>query len=146
MAELGPTGQTGEQEENAQAVKVGGRKEEYTDADRLCREGVRKAKAQLELDLAMGAKKNKERLLLHTGETSPGVLCPNMKSSVQERCEPIGAHTEEGHRNGVPPLWGQTEKAEAVQHGEVSRETCESNLSVSEWMSVVTGQGKMVLN
>ena len=108
MAELGPTGQTGEQEENAQTVKVGGRKEEYTDVDRLCREGVRKAKAQLELDLAMGAKKNKERLLLHTGETSPGVLCPNMKSSVQERCEPIGARPEEGHKNDprdeTPPL------------------------------------------
>ena len=34
--------------------------EEYRDAARLCRDVVRKAKAQLELDLARGAKKNKK--------------------------------------------------------------------------------------
>ena len=121
MAELGPTGQTGEQEENAQAVKVWGRKEEYTDADRLCREGVRKAKAQLELDLAMGAKKNKERLLLHTGETSLGVLNLDVESSVQERHRPVGTHPEECHKNdpgdGIPFLQGQAQKAGAVKTG-----------------------------
>lgn len=46
MAEVGAAGQTGEQEKNAQTVKV--------------RAGVRKAKAQLELDLARGTKKNKK--------------------------------------------------------------------------------------
>ena len=34
--------------------------EVYRDAARLCRDEVRKAKAQLELDLARGAKKNKK--------------------------------------------------------------------------------------
>ena len=34
--------------------------EEYRDAARLCRDGVRKAKAQLELDLARDTKKNKK--------------------------------------------------------------------------------------
>jgi len=34
--------------------------EEYRDAAGLCRDGVRKVKAQLELDLARGAKKNKK--------------------------------------------------------------------------------------
>ena len=34
--------------------------EEYKDAARLCRDGVRKAKAQLELNLTRGAKMNKK--------------------------------------------------------------------------------------
>ena len=34
--------------------------EDYRGAARLCRDGVRKAKAQLELDLARGAKENKK--------------------------------------------------------------------------------------
>jgi len=32
---------------------------EYRDAARLCRDGMKKAKAQLELDWARGAKNNK---------------------------------------------------------------------------------------
>ena len=35
-------------------------REEYRDAARLCRDGVRNAKAQLELVLARGAKKDKK--------------------------------------------------------------------------------------
>ena len=47
--------------------------------------------------------------LLCTGETSPGVLCPDVESSVQERCGPVGAALpEEGHKNdprdGTPLL------------------------------------------
>ena len=46
--------------------------------------------------------------LLCTGETSPGVLYQDVKSSVQERCEPVAACPEEGHKNdpwgGTPPL------------------------------------------
>ena len=48
IAELGPAAQTGEQEENAQTVQTGtGMWEEYKKAARLCRSGVRKAKARL---------------------------------------------------------------------------------------------------
>ena len=61
MAELGSAGQTGEQEENAQAVESGIETwEEYKGAARLCRGGVRKAKAQLELGLAKGTKQSKK--------------------------------------------------------------------------------------
>ena len=38
-------------------------------------------------------------LLLCTGETSPGVLCPDTKFSVQKRDGPAGVHPEEGHKN-----------------------------------------------
>ena len=34
-----------------------------------------------------------------TGETSPGVLCPDVESSVQERCGPAGSHPGEDHKN-----------------------------------------------
>jgi len=45
--------------------------------------------------------------LLCTDETSPGVLHPDVESSVQERCVAVGAYPEEGHRNpnsGTPLL------------------------------------------
>jgi len=67
-------------------------------------------------------------------ETSPGVLCPDVESSVQERDGPV-AHAEEGHRNdprnGTALLQGQGERAGAVQPGEekASRRP-ESGLSV----------------
>ena len=38
-------------------------------------------------------------LLLCAGEASPGVLHPDVESSVQDRHKPVGAHPEEGHRN-----------------------------------------------
>ena len=51
--------------------------------------------------------------LLCTGETSPGVLCPDVESSVQEKCGPVGEHLEEGHKNdpkdGTAPLQEQAE-------------------------------------
>ena len=37
--------------------------------------------------------------LLYAGETPPGVLHPDVESSVQDRHKPVGAHPEEGHRN-----------------------------------------------
>ena len=37
--------------------------------------------------------------LLCTGESSPGVLHPDIKSSVQESHRPIGVHPEDGHKN-----------------------------------------------
>ena len=50
------------------------------------------------------------------------VLCPDVESSVQERCRPAGARAEEDHkkdpRDGTPPLWGQAERAGGVQSGE----------------------------
>ena len=46
--------------------------------------------------------------LLCAGEISPGVLCPDEESSVQERCGSVGVHAEEGHKNdlrdGISPL------------------------------------------
>ena len=46
--------------------------------------------------------------LLCADEASPGVVCPDMESSVQEMHESVGVHPEEGHRNdmrdGTPSL------------------------------------------
>ena len=60
--------------------------------------------------------------LLYAGETSPGLLHPDVESSVQERHRPVGAHPEEGRKNdprdGIPLLRGQAERAGAVQPGE----------------------------
>jgi len=39
-------------------------------------------------------------LLPCTGETSSGVLHPDVVSSVKERHGPVGAHPEEYHKNG----------------------------------------------
>ena len=46
--------------------------------------------------------------LLCAGEVSPGILHPDVESSVQERCGPVIACPEEGHENkprdGTPLL------------------------------------------
>ena len=46
--------------------------------------------------------------LLLPDEASPGALHPDVESSVQERCERVGACPEKGHKNdprdGVHPL------------------------------------------
>jgi len=51
--------------------------------------------------------------LLCAGEISPGELHPDVESSVQERCGPVRAHLEEGHKNDprdrTAPLQGQAE-------------------------------------
>ena len=61
MAEAGPAGQTEEEKKMHRQWKQEELLwEEYEEATRLCRDGVRKAKAQLELHLARGAKKNKK--------------------------------------------------------------------------------------
>ena len=58
-------------------------------------------------------------LLLCAGEASPGVLHPDVESSVQERHKPVGACPEEGYKNnprdGTPLLQVQDERAGAVQ-------------------------------
>jgi len=36
--------------------------------------------------------------LFCVGKTSPGALCPDVESSAQERCGPVGACAEEGHK------------------------------------------------
>ena len=38
-------------------------------------------------------------VILYAHGTSPGVLHPDMESSVQERCGPVGAHPEGCHKN-----------------------------------------------
>ena len=46
-------------------------------------------------------------------EPSPRVLHPDVESLVQERCGPVRAHLEEGHKNDprdrTAPLQGQAE-------------------------------------
>ena len=44
--------------------------------------------------------------LFCSGDTSPGVLHPDVESSVKERCGPAGACLEKGNdsRDGTPPL------------------------------------------
>jgi len=69
--------------------------------------------------------------------TSPGVLCPDEESSVQERCGPVGVHPEESYRNdprdGIPLLQEQAERAGAGQLGEEKAlGRPESGLSVSK--------------
>ena len=57
--------------------------------------------------------------LLCFGETSPGVLCPDVEFSVQETWGLLGVCPKESHRNdprdGTSPLQGQAERAGAVQ-------------------------------
>ena len=76
-------------------------------------------------------------LILCAGETSPGVLCHDTGSSVQERQGPVRACPEEGHKNdprdGTPPLQGQAERTGAVLPGEEKAlGRPDSGLSVSE--------------
>jgi len=75
--------------------------------------------------------------LLCAGVASPGVLRPDVESSVQKRDGAVRAHPEEGHRNdprdGTPLLCGQPERAGAVQPGEEKAAgRPESGLSVSK--------------
>ena len=60
MSELGPAGQTGEQEENRQWKQAQATYKEYRNAARMCRDAVRKAVAQLQLGWASDVEKNKE--------------------------------------------------------------------------------------
>jgi len=57
MAEADSTGQTGEQEENTQTVEAETSNLEVQGCCWLCRDGIRKAKTQLELDLVRGTMK-----------------------------------------------------------------------------------------
>ena len=102
---------------------------DYKEAVRLHRDGVSKVKAQLDLNLARDAKKNKEglyrylnqkrkvqesipHLMSDTGRlvtilnnffalVSTGVLRPDVESSVQERRRPVEVNLEESHRNDL---------------------------------------------
>ena len=39
--------------------------------------------------------------LLRSGETLPGVLCPALEPSAQDRHGPVGEGPEEGHKNDL---------------------------------------------
>ena len=76
-------------------------------------------------------------LQLCAGEESPGVLCPDVESSAQERHRPVGVRLEEGHRSdprdGTPLL--QAERAGAVHYGEEKapgRPKCSLSVSKGE--------------
>lgn len=81
MAESGPAGQAEGQEEMHRQWERGQVSwEEYWDTVRLCRDGVRKAKMQMELNLAGDIKSNKKGLS----------RCVSMKRKGQSRCDTIG--------------------------------------------------------
>jgi len=74
--------------------------------------------------------------LLCAGDTSPGILCPDVESSEQKN-RPGGACPEKSHRNdpwnGTLLLQGQAERAGAVQPGEEkAMRRPDSGLSVSK--------------
>jgi len=62
-------------------------------------------------------------------EISPGVLHPDVESSLQERCEPAGACPEEGYKNdpsnGTPSLCGQAERVGSVHLGKEKALACD---------------------
>ncbi|XP_052537264.1 protein THEMIS isoform X2 [Tympanuchus pallidicinctus] len=75
--------------------------------------------------------------LLCSGETLPGVLHPDVESSVQERHRSVGVRPEEYHKNdprdGTTLLRGQAERAGVVRQGEEKAlERPENGLSVSK--------------
>ena len=60
--------------------------------------------------------------LLRSGKTPPGVLCPALESSAQERHRSVGTGQEKGHKNdqgaGTAMLRGKAERVGALQPGE----------------------------
>jgi len=58
--------------------------------------------------------------VLHSRETPPGVLCPALEPSAQERHGPVGAGLKEATKmtRGTPLLRGQAERVGAVRPGE----------------------------
>jgi len=67
------------------------------------------------------------------GETSPGVLCPDVESSVQERHGPVRVCPEIDPRDGTLLLQGQAERAGDVQTRErLALGRSDSGLSVSK--------------
>jgi len=60
--------------------------------------------------------------LLHSGDTSSGVLCPDLEPPVPEGYGAVGVAPEEGHKDdpraGAPLLGEKARRVGAVQPGE----------------------------
>ena len=67
------------------------------DMSQQCALAAQKANCILGCIKRSMASRSKE--VLCSGEVSPGVLCPDVESSVQERYGLAGVHLEEGHKN-----------------------------------------------
>ena len=70
------------------------------DMSQRCALAVQKASCILGcIKRSVASRLREVSLPLCSGETSPGVLHPDVESSVQERHGPVGACPEEGHKN-----------------------------------------------
>ena len=71
------------------------------DTSKKCAPSAQKVNHTLGCIKRSVASRVREVILLCAYETPPGVLCPDVESSVKEICGPVGAHSEEAQRTMV---------------------------------------------